>query len=239
MRFDRVIAVRNNKTIYRDGDRCIKVFRGGYSAAAVMQEAFHQAYVRELGIAAPALFSVTPYRDEWAIEMQYIRGKTLAQMIDSPDALRMFAAMHAQIHEKQAPDLPRQRDAVFGAVRCGLSLNPDISEQYLAEAETLGGSGNLCHGDFRPSNVLIDGDGRMYVLDWPHAVQGDPCFDAAITYLHLAMTCGTEPAGGYLSEYTRITRQDPERIRDFFGLAAAFLWAGCGTNERLFLDRFL
>ena len=26
MKLDRVIAVRNNKTIYRDGDRAIKVF---------------------------------------------------------------------------------------------------------------------------------------------------------------------------------------------------------------------
>ena len=26
MKLDRIIAVRNNKTIYRDGDKCIKVF---------------------------------------------------------------------------------------------------------------------------------------------------------------------------------------------------------------------
>ena len=26
MNLDRVIAVRNNKTVYRDGDKCIKVF---------------------------------------------------------------------------------------------------------------------------------------------------------------------------------------------------------------------
>ena len=26
MKLDRVIAVRNNKTIYRDGDVCVKVF---------------------------------------------------------------------------------------------------------------------------------------------------------------------------------------------------------------------
>ena len=26
MKLDRVIAVRNNKTIYRDGDKCVKVF---------------------------------------------------------------------------------------------------------------------------------------------------------------------------------------------------------------------
>ena len=31
MNLDRVIAVRNNKTIYRDGDKCVKVFDADYS----------------------------------------------------------------------------------------------------------------------------------------------------------------------------------------------------------------
>ena len=35
MNLDRVIAVRNNKTIYRDGNRCIKVFSAEYSKADV------------------------------------------------------------------------------------------------------------------------------------------------------------------------------------------------------------
>ncbi len=30
MKLDRVIAVRNSKTIYRDGDKCIKVFNENY-----------------------------------------------------------------------------------------------------------------------------------------------------------------------------------------------------------------
>ena len=29
MNLDRIIAVRNNKTVYRDGDRCLKVFNEG------------------------------------------------------------------------------------------------------------------------------------------------------------------------------------------------------------------
>ena len=33
MKLDRVIAVRNNKTIYRDGDRCVKVFNERYCSA--------------------------------------------------------------------------------------------------------------------------------------------------------------------------------------------------------------
>jgi len=31
MKLDRVLAVRNNKTIYRDGDDCIKVFAADYA----------------------------------------------------------------------------------------------------------------------------------------------------------------------------------------------------------------
>lgn len=41
MNLARVIAVRNRKTIYRDGDRCIKVFRADYSKADVLNEALN------------------------------------------------------------------------------------------------------------------------------------------------------------------------------------------------------
>ena len=30
MNLDKIIAVRNEKTVYRDGDRCLKVFGAGY-----------------------------------------------------------------------------------------------------------------------------------------------------------------------------------------------------------------
>ena len=47
MNLDRVIAVRNNKTIYRDGDRCVKVFQKEYSKADVLNEALNQARIEE------------------------------------------------------------------------------------------------------------------------------------------------------------------------------------------------
>lgn len=43
MKLDRVIAVRTNKTIYRDGDRAIKVFNEDYSKADILNEALNQA----------------------------------------------------------------------------------------------------------------------------------------------------------------------------------------------------
>ena len=63
MKLDRVIAVRNKKTIYRDGDRCIKVFNEDYSKADVLNEALNQARVEETGLPIPKLIEVKKYDD--------------------------------------------------------------------------------------------------------------------------------------------------------------------------------
>ena len=47
MNFDRIIAVRNDKTVFRDSDRCLKVFNDGYSKADVLNEALNQARLEE------------------------------------------------------------------------------------------------------------------------------------------------------------------------------------------------
>ena len=59
MKLDRVIAVRNNKTIYRDGDKCIKVFDKNYSKADVLNEALNQARIEETGLNIPKILEVT------------------------------------------------------------------------------------------------------------------------------------------------------------------------------------
>ena len=81
MKLDRVIAVRNNKTIYRDGDRCVKVFNAEYSKADVLNEALNQARIEETGLSIPKVLEVTMIDGKWAIVSEYIKGKTLAQLI--------------------------------------------------------------------------------------------------------------------------------------------------------------
>ena len=49
MDLDRVIAVRTNKTVYRDGDNCVKVFDKDFKKADVLNEALNQARVEETG----------------------------------------------------------------------------------------------------------------------------------------------------------------------------------------------
>ena len=45
----------------------------------------------------------------------------------------------------------------------------------------------LCHGDFNPTNVIVDDKGNWAVIDWAHAAQGGASADAAMTYLLFAL----------------------------------------------------
>ena len=86
MKLDRVIAVRNNKTVYRDGDKCVKVFNAEYSKADVLNEALNQARIEETGIRLPKILEVTMIDGKRAIVFEYIKGKTLAQLMEeNPD----------------------------------------------------------------------------------------------------------------------------------------------------------
>ena len=88
MKLDRVIAVRNHKTIYRDGDKCIKVFDADYSKADVLNEALNQARIEETGLNIPKVLEVTMVEGKWAIVYEYIKGKTLAQLMEeNPDPM--------------------------------------------------------------------------------------------------------------------------------------------------------
>ena len=45
MNLEKIIAVRNAKTIYRDGDKCVKVFNENYSKADILNEALKNMFV--------------------------------------------------------------------------------------------------------------------------------------------------------------------------------------------------
>ena len=88
MKLDRIIAVRNNKTVYRDGNLCMKVFDASYSKADILNEALNQARVEETGLAIPKIREVTVIDGKWTIVTDYIKGKTLAQLMqENPDVI--------------------------------------------------------------------------------------------------------------------------------------------------------
>ena len=183
MNLDRIIAVRNNKTVYRDGDRCLKVFNEGYSKAAVLNEALNQARIEETGLNIPKVLEVTVIDGKWTIVSDYIKGKTLAQLMqENPEKkdeyLNLFVDIQLEIQSKTCPLLNKLKDKMNRKI-CQTDLSATVRYDLHTRLESMPKHNKVCHGDFNPSNVIIDA-ARTYLLFW---LNGD--IDAAKKYLNL------------------------------------------------------
>jgi hypothetical protein len=47
---DKIIAVRANKAVYRDGDTVLKVFNEDFSKSDILNEALNQSRIEEAGL---------------------------------------------------------------------------------------------------------------------------------------------------------------------------------------------
>jgi aminoglycoside phosphotransferase len=97
MNIDRVIAERDDKTIYLDGDRCIKMFNEQYSKADVLNEALNQARIEETDINTPKIIEVTVHNNKWAIVYEHIEGTTLAQLMEENPEKAMWYAVNGML----------------------------------------------------------------------------------------------------------------------------------------------
>ena len=82
MKLEQVLAVRKTKTVYRDGDRCIKVFVESHPKSNILNEALNVARIEETGIRIPKLLEVTSIEGRWALVFEYIEGDTLATLME-------------------------------------------------------------------------------------------------------------------------------------------------------------
>ena len=171
MKLDRVIAVRNNKTIYRDGDRCIKVFNADYSKADVLNEALNQARIEETGLNIPKILEVTMIDGKWAIVSEYIKGKTLQQLMDEDaekkaEYIEMLVDIQLGIHGKECALLNKLKDKMNRKIAQS-DLEATTKYDLHTRLEGMPKHNKVCHGDFNPSNIIIAEDGTCLLYTSP------------------------------------------------------------------------
>lgn len=239
MKLDKVIAVRTNKTIYRDGDRCVKVFDENYSKADVLNEALNQARIEETGLSIPKILEVTMIDGKWAIVSEYIKGKTLAQLMEETpekknEYLEMLVDLQLLVHSKKSPLLNKLKD----------KMNRKISESELdattryelhTRLEGMPKHNKVCHGDFNPSNIIIAEDGTPFILDWSHATQGNASADAARTYLLFCLNGDIDGAKKYLDLFCIKSDTAKQYVQKWMPIVAASQSVKGNAEEREFL----
>ena len=243
MNFEKVIAVRNNKTVYKDGDRAIKVFDDDFSKANILNEALNQARVEETELNIPKLLEVSKYDGKWAITTEYIPGKTLDTLMkENPDRfdeyLEKFVDLQIKVHACRVPLLTKLKD----------KMNRKISETGLdattrydlhTRLEGMKKHSKLCHGDFNPSNVIITPDGEPYILDWSHATQGNASADVARTYLLFSLSGDSVTADKYMKLFCKKSDTAMQYVQRWLPIVAASQLVKGRQEEREFLSRWI
>lgn len=239
MKLDKIIAVRTGKTVYKDGDRVIKVFENGYSKADILNESLNQARIEETGLNIPKILGVSTENGKWAIISEYIKGKTLAQlMTENPDKfdeyLERFVDIQMEIHSKKAPLLTKLMDKMNRKIN---QADIDATTRYdlHTRLEGMPRHNKVCHGDFNPSNIIITDDGTPYIIDWAHATQGNASADVARTYLLFWLDGNIEGAKKYMELFCKKSDTARQYIEKWLPIVAASQSVKGNAEEREFL----
>ena len=239
MKLDRIIAVRNNKTVYRDGELCMKVFDTNYSKADILNEALNQARVEETGLNIPKIHEVTVIDGKWTIVSDYIKGKTLQQLMDEhpekkDEYLNLFVDLQLEMHSKSCPLLTKLRDKMNRKIS---QTDFDATTRYELHSrlDAMPKHNKLCHGDFNPSNIIITDDGTPYIIDWSHATQGNASADVARTYLLFWLNGDIEGAKKYLELFCRKSNTARQYVQKWMPIVAASQSVKGNEKEREFL----
>lgn len=242
---DRVIAVRTEKTVYREGETVIKVFVGTTPGVSVLREAMNQAAAYEAGLPVPQLLETSLTDGKWAIRSRYIRGKTLRQLMQAePDKMaehmKTLARIQTEIHRVTEKQLFSLREKMFRRI-AESALSEVKRTPLLEQLSQIPECDTLCHGELTPSNLLISADdGRPYILDWAHAARGDAALDAALTFVLLNLHEHAEETGReYLRVFCRLSGVKKERVLECVPAAAASLMSKYGENKKILLGQFI
>jgi tRNA A-37 threonylcarbamoyl transferase component Bud32 len=239
----KIIAVRTNKTIYRDGDKTIKLFDENYSKSDILNEALNHARVEETGLSVPKLLDVGMVDGKWAITMEYIPGKTLAQLMEeNPDRfdayLEQLVDIQMMIHRQSAPLLGRLSDKMQRKIS-QTTLDATTRYDLHMRLEALPRHSKVCHGDFNATNVILTENGTPYIIDWAHATQGNASADAARTYLLYRLAGENEHAEQYLELFCRKSDTARQYVDKWIPIVAASQSVKGKPEEREMLLSFV
>ena len=239
MKLENVIATRKHKTIYRDGDKTIKVFDADYSKADILNEALNQARIEETNLNIPKILGVDMVDGKWAIITEHIEGKTLAQLMEeNPDKkdeyLETLVDIQLTIHAQKCPLLNKLKDKMNRKISA-TDLDATTRYELHTRLEGMPKHNKVCHGDFNPSNVIIKEDGTPYIIDWSHTTQGNASADAARTYLLFCLSGDEETAKKYLDLFCKKSDTAKQYVQKWMPIVAASQSVKGNSHEREFL----
>ena len=239
------IARRSTKTVYEDNGKTIKLFVENYSKADILNEALNQARVEEAtDLYMPKLLAVTMINNRWALVSEHIEGTPLDVLMEQhpekfDEYLRKFVEIQLTILSKQVPLLNRLKEKYRRRINEATNINDNIKYELLQRLEGMKSHTKLCHGDYNPSNIIINEKGEYFIIDWSHVTQGNASADVARTYLLFSIQGKTDVAEKYLDLFAEMSGIPKTNIQRWIPIVAASQMSKGNPEEQEFLSKWV
>ena len=226
MKTDKILATRTHKVIYQIGDKSWKVFDANFPKTDVLNEALNQARVEETGLPIPK-----------------VQGDTLASLMEKhPENLEKymddFVTLQMEIHSKKAPLLNKLKDKWDTKISDSKAINATTRYELRTRLSSMPKHYKVLHGDFNPSNIIVDKEGKFHILDWSHATQGNASADAATTYLLFALQ-DMKMADMYLDKFCEKSDTAKQYVQRWMPITAASRLMKAIPEEKEMLEKWL
>ena len=189
------------------------------------------------------LLEVTKIENRWALVTEFIEGTPLdVLMREHPERqeeyLNLFVNIQLEIMSKRVPTLNRLKDK-YRRKLAEADIDDTTRYELLQRLEGTKNHDKLCHGDFNPSNVIINANGEYSIIDWAHATQGNASADVAKTFLLFSLNGQTELAERYLDLFTEKSGIERRGIQRWIPIVAAVQLKKGGAENREFLEKWI
>ena len=243
MNTNSVIAKRDNKTVYRDGNRKIKVYNENVSKVEVLVSALNQAKIEETGIKMPKLLEVKMDEGKWVVVTEFIEGTPLDILMSQhpekeDEYLEMFVDLQMSVHKMRANGLLKIKEKMMAKIE-QTDFDDTIKYELQTRLDSMPNHVKVCHGDFNPSNIIVKDNGEMYIIDWSHATQGNASADVARTYLLFCLDGKEGLADKYLQLFSKKSGTTRSYVQRWLPIVAASQTVKNNAHEKELLTRWV
>ncbi len=244
---ENLLVQRPYKEVYKSGNSIVKVFAMTHPKSAVFNEALITARVEETGLPISKLKEVTQIDGKWSLVIEYKAGKTMQELMQEAkekndgsleNLMEEFVDLQLLVHSKTAPMLPSLKEKLYGQIDGLKTLDATQRYDLLTRLESMPTHQKVCHGDFNPSNVIVDEDGNLSIIDWAHATQGNASADAAMTYLLFALE-DEDMANMYMNLFCKKSDTAKQYVQQWLPIVAASQLEKEHAMEKDFLMRWI
>jgi len=209
---DRIISISTGKTVYKDGENCVKLYYLK-SQAEVYEEAYKQVLVYSLGVSVPQIKGIEKIGENQAIIAEFVKGEILEKLFFATDEksliLQQLIDFQKKYHKIHTDKLPTGRKIFKSEIlKCPDEKFRKKALKLLNETQN---KNELCHAGFDFSELLTLNE-KLYSFGWENSYCGDKFSDVVTTFFRLFEKYGKSLAESYLNGYANV-EEDKKAIK--------------------------